>query len=56
MTCDCCNKREFNERDESEADAFWNAQFHGWTNRKVLNGAIWDFCPKCSKIKTEDLP
>ena len=56
MTCDSCNRREFNEGDGSEDDLNVHAAYHGWTFRKVPNGAIWDLCPECSKIKTSDLP
>ena len=51
MTCDACNKREFNEGDESEDDVIWNALFNGWSQRKVPNGSIWDLCPECSEFK-----
>lgn len=56
MTCDCCNRRSFADGDESEVDLKAHAQDGGWTFRKVPNGAIWDLCPECSQLKTDELP
>ena len=50
ITCDRCNKREFNQGDESEDDVYAHAQMHGWTFQKVQNGSIWDICPECTLI------
>ena len=50
MTCDHCNRREFSEGDDSYADLSANAQYHGWTFKKVQNGSFWDICPECSKL------
>lgn len=50
LTCDRCNRRGFDQGDESEDDVYANAQMHGWTFQKVQNGSIWDFCPECTII------
>lgn len=55
MTCNCCNRREFDQGDESHKELLENAWSNGWTRRTVPNGAIWDLCPSCSAIPTEDL-
>lgn len=47
LTCDSCNKREFNSGDESEIEARKNARVRGWSFRRVPNGAGWDICPSC---------
>lgn len=56
IKCDCCNKKEWNNGDESEYDALCNAGHFGWTTRTMPNDSEWDLCPECSKIKTEDMP
>jgi len=57
ITCDCCNRREFSQGDESERDTLDNAEAAGWTFRKVKNGAmLWDLCPECSRLETDKLP
>lgn len=48
LTCDCCNKREFSEGDESQADVDAHAMFKGWTKRKV-HRIWWDYCPCCTE-------
>ena len=56
ITCDCCNKKEYKDDADTEYQLLCNARHCGWITRSVPNGSEWDLCPKCSEIRTEDLP
>ena len=53
LTCDKCRNVENNDGYDNEAELLKNSEKAGWTFRKVQNGSIWDFCPKCSKLEDE---
>lgn len=56
LTCDRCNRREYSEGDEDEADMLLFAHQKGWRRRQVPNGSLWDLCPRCIEIEDSESP
>lgn len=55
LTCDSCRNQFYDETEgyfptaESARIIRQHAKECGWTRKRVENGSLWDFCPKCQK-------